>query len=345
MSDSTTQSQSSLVACTCPQLGTSAPADFHGPRWWCCKCPCRKCRSFTAAFTNRLRAAQQQAQLRRELEERDRRWAAERGTTAEELLRQRYSDPGYFANRDRAQQAAWKAYQRAFELQQAKYDIMIIFRPALNRSDFRSPGLIGEHVSAVLKAVQLHAERCGLTVEEGVLHEGDRRIASVPALKELLTRMEAQVGAEPVDDGDPPGEPLLWQFTWEGELTGATVEDLHGEALTQLIAARRWTTGPARAARLALPPGMPLADRIEMLADRGAWTGALSDLAARPEIAWNGKLETLAAELAIIWPALSARGVVVAKTGGRTGPTRRAEWMVRRLQEPPLTPLTPPELP
>jgi hypothetical protein len=311
-----------------------------------CRCQCRTCDERRAAYPAEIEKLMNPpptaAELEEQRQEQERQALIRQQARHREEIRARVQSPEYQAEKRRIAKANFEYYQRCWEAEQNRYDVMTIYRPTINRSsidgkhDFTTRGTVAEQVAAVEKLVQLRAVEFGLFVFERYLCELDfsfsppaRRITRSAALKELLTRIIRQCLAE---DDDGKVKPALWRFTEEADMEPAEPDDIWPETLTQLVAAGRWIA-PAIPARQ-LPPGPVYEELVPALVDQlrtvaleagGRWCGTKAALA---ELTGFDSVQLLTAELARLAPQLVSRNITVAKTGRRLPPVKSWEWAV-----------------
>ena len=344
------------------EAGKSAPWHGDPDRPGNCACTCRQCDADRALWVIELDKLLHPPPTAAELEEawrentrRDAIKAQEQHRAEMQAWRESPEGKAELARRAEANYQYWK---RTWEAEQARYSALCIYRPCLNRSsldgehDYDDGGTAAEQVKAIRLFIQLHAERFGLFVYLRDLAEYDqsfsppaRKITRPAALKDLIARMLQADEDEDEDEDeslrqDPRRLPRLWKFDEYGSLRpGGSVEDVHTEVWTQLVAAARWDAPDAPAAvrgQLALPPGEVYAEVLPALADQlvavgrempdGKWYGTKAVLA---QLVGFASTQVLNAELSQLAPELALLGIELARTGRRTGSTKAVEWELK----------------
>ena len=314
-----------------------------------CRCKCWTCTVWRNFWQGRVHSAIEQARARPSTDL-ERQFAAEEAAERAERAvarAQRNADrnsPAAVAAREEAYQrhregihADWLAWQAKLDAWDTNPQL-----PIVNRDDLGGTGSAANHVRAIVKAVQKHAEQFGLYEKDGRLHEAreepgdDPKFTTPRALKALLLKLEYEVAIAPDedDDNDPrwlyyDATPLLLRLDVYGELQPSRVEDLIPDTFGMAIDLRHWGL-PGRRAM----PG-PFARQLAALGRR---QGASIDFAGW--LGWPGTPKGLAAEFRRIGPELAALGWIIRRLEReRTPDSRRLPvWVLERLRKPPNLP-------
>lgn len=274
---------------------------------------------------------------------RERQRQAEAAEVAREATRrrQREADLAAWRQREASPEVVAEASARMgayLARQEQEMDRLCAGLIVLNRFDPRGPGTTAEHVGGLraLVAELASFEDAGLFTHQRVLCEIDLaldppavRITKPVQLREVLDRLMDQAYR------DYPDEWPLWRFV-PGfiAMEKVSVSGISERAVQQALAVPRWkgVRGlPVRAELESLAEDAPPSalELIMTVIEPGvSWSGSMTELAGH--IGWAGTVHALSNALHDAMPALAAKGIVVAKTGGRTGDSRAVQWRVTR---------------